>query len=165
MTPNAEKIATTSVFVTLNIKNDDNLDDKSEIQKVNASSDTVEVMSGDLPNKTETQKACSCSNVLENQPEQIPLTVAVISFKIDEVVWAKIKGHVHWPAKIKSFANSKMVIVVWFNDYRTTKIYRTQLFKFLNNFDEFAKRFDDTVGLKKAALEALSYYGTSVLNK
>lgn len=86
-----------------------------------------------------------------------------IEFKIDEVVWAKIKGHPHWPAKVKAFAN-KMVIVTWFNDYRTTKIYRTQLFKFLINYDEFSKKFGSTVGLEKAAHEALIYFGAS-LNK
>lgn len=95
------------------------------------------------------------------KPEEV-LTIAPIVFQIGEVVWAKIKGSAHWPAKIKSFPSSKMVIVVWFNDYRTTKIYRTQVFKFLIHFDTFAKSFDRVVGLKKAAQEGLIYYGSMI---
>ncbi|XP_055326601.1 uncharacterized protein LOC129580316 [Sitodiplosis mosellana] len=90
---------------------------------------------------------------------QLVKTVAQIIFKVDEVVWAKIKGHPHWPARIKCFPSAKMAIVVWFNDYRTTKIYRTQLHKFLTNFDKFAVRFRDTIGLETAAKEGLIYYG------
>lgn len=33
---------------------------------------------------------------------------------------------------------NKMVIVTWFNVYRTTKIYRTQMFIFLTNLDLYA---------------------------
>lgn len=93
---------------------------------------------------------------------QLVDTIALITFKVDEVVWAKIKGHPHWPAKIKCFPNAKMAIVVWFNDYRTTKVYRTQLHKFLINFDKFAVRFSDSIGLKTAAQEALIYFGHNV---
>lgn len=86
-------------------------------------------------------------------------TVAKIDFSINEVVWAKIRGYPAWPAKIKSFPNLKTAIVVWFNDYRTTKIYKTQLFKFLPFFDRNSVNFDKTIGLKKAAQEGLIYYG------
>lgn len=89
-------------------------------------------------------------------------TVARIDFKVNEVIWAKIKGHVHWPAKVKCFPSNKMVVVVWFNDYRTTKIYKTQMFKFLQNFDLYAKNFDSTIGLECAAKEALIYYGSNI---
>lgn len=89
----------------------------------------------------------------------VVLTIAPMIFKLGEVVWAKIKGSVHWPARIKSFPSNKMVTVVWFNDYRTTKIYRTQIFKYLLNFDTYAKNFDRVVGLEKAAKEGLILYG------
>lgn len=89
-------------------------------------------------------------------------TVAQIEFKIGEIVWAKIKGYAHWPAKIKSFPSSRMAEVIWFNDYRRTKVYKTQLFKFLINFDDFAKKFDDTIGLKTAAQEALICFGNNL---
>lgn len=93
---------------------------------------------------------------------KMPLTVATVEFQTGEVVWAKIRGYPHWPAKIKSFPSSKMALVVWFNDYRITKMYRTQLHKFLNNFDNFSKKFDQTIGLKTAAQEALIYYGQNI---
>lgn len=96
------------------------------------------------------------------QEQNVRNVIARIDNKIDEVVWAKIKGHTHWPAKIKAFPSSKMAIVVWFNDYRTTKIYRTQLFKFLVHFDEFSKKFDQIIGLETAAQEALIYFGQSL---
>lgn len=89
--------------------------------------------------------------------------VVKIEFRIGEVVWAKIKCFPAWPAKIKSAVSSKMVLVVWFNDYRVTKVYKTQLFKFLLNFDTFAKNFDNSIGLKTAAREALMYFGNSAL--
>lgn len=96
------------------------------------------------------------------QPNQYD--VVKIEYRIGEVVWAKIKGSPAWPAKIKFFASSRMVVVTWFNDYRTTKIYKTQLFKFLTHFDAFAKNFDSSIGLKTAAQEALIYYGNSFYN-
>lgn len=100
----------------------------------------------------------------EIQPNQFNI-IAKIEFKIDEVVWAKIKGYPAWPAKIKSFASSKMVVVIWFNDFRVTKVYKTQLFKFLKNFYKFAKSFDNSIGLKEAAQQALLYYGIAVFDK
>lgn len=56
-----------------------------------------------------------------------------------------------------------MVIVTWFNDYRTTKIYRTQIFKFLLDYDEYSKKLDETIGLRIAAQEALMCYGETFL--
>lgn len=56
-----------------------------------------------------------------------------------------------------------MIIVTWFNDYRTTKMYRTQIFKFLLHYDEYSKKFDETIGLRIAAQEALMCYGEKFL--
>lgn len=61
----------------------------------------------------------SQSTVLE------PNAIVKIEFRIGEVVWAKIKGFPAWPAKIKSVVSSKMILVVWFNDYRVTKVYNS----------------------------------------
>lgn len=58
--------------------------------------------------------------------------VAKIEFKINEVIWCKIRGWPAWPCRIRTFVKN-MAIVVWFNDYRITKVYRTQLQKFLTN--------------------------------
>lgn len=91
--------------------------------------------------------------------------VVKIEFCVDEIVWAKIKGFSHWPAKIRSFPSNKMAVIIWFNDYRKTKLYRTQLFKFLPNFDEFSKKFNDTVGLETAAKEALFCFGQNLFSK
>lgn len=55
-----------------------------------------------------------------------------------------------------------MVVVVWFNDYRTTKMYKSQIFKFLKNFDTYAVNFKNVVGLEKAAQEAMIYFGSSL---
>lgn len=93
---------------------------------------------------------------------QASTMVSQIQFSVGEIVWARIKGHPHWPARIVSFPSNKMAWVTWFNDYRKTKLYRTQLFKFLLNFDEFAKRFKDSVGLETAAREALICYGQNI---
>lgn len=86
-------------------------------------------------------------------------TVAKIEFKVGEIVWAKIKGWPTWPAQIKCFPSAKMAEIVWCNDYRKTRLYRTQMFKFLPNFDKFAVKFDTTVGLETAAKEGLIRYG------
>lgn len=58
--------------------------------------------------------------------------------------------------------SGRRAVVFWFNDYRKTNLYRTQIFKFLVNFDEFSKRFSDTVGLEAAAKEALIVYGQNI---
>lgn len=92
------------------------------------------------------------------------LELVKIDFRIGEVVWAKIKGFPCWPAKIKAHHPRNMATVIWFNDYRTTKVFKSQLFPFLKNFDQFAKQFDNSIGLKTAAQEALMYYG-SMLQK
>lgn len=84
-----------------------------------------------------------------------------IDFAINEVIWAKIKGHPYWPAKLRAFPSDKMALVIWFNDYRTTEVYRTQLFKLLINFDEYSKKFHQTIGLEAAAQEALMSYGSN----
>lgn len=89
-------------------------------------------------------------------------TVCKVQFKVGEIVWARIKGFPAWPAKVIAFPSNKMALVTWFNDYRKTKLYRTQMFKFLLHFDEFAKRFGDSVGLETAAREALISYGQDI---
>lgn len=95
------------------------------------------------------EQAISSSNAAP-----VNMTVARIPFVIGEVVWAKIRGWKHWPAKILSIS-PRQIEVEWFNDYRTTKIFRSQIYKFGPNFQMFAENFDSTVGLREAAEEAL----------
>lgn len=101
-------------------------------------------------------KLCACTALLErkcNGPMAMPSSTS--DFKLNEIVWAKIKGSPEWPAQIINFPTSKMALVVWFNDNRKTKVYRTQLYKFLSNYDKFSANFDKHIGLKTAAREAL----------
>lgn len=82
--------------------------------------------------------------------------ISLQQFAIGEVVFAKIKGSPHWPAKIVSFDNKRYEIF-WFNDYRTSKVFVSQLFKFEINFNEFAKKFQKNIALETASNEALIF--------
>lgn len=84
--------------------------------------------------------------------------VSVLEFARGEIVWGKLRGWPHWPAKIKRIEQKKYE-VVWFNDYRKSKLFRSQIYKFCKNFDEFSKKFGKTIGLETAAKEALLSMG------
>lgn len=119
-----------------------------------------------LPKENQCSDQVTMSTVNENiTVSTSSLQIAVVHFKVGEIVWAKIKGSPAWPAKILSFPSNKMALVEWFNDYRKTKIYRTQMHKFLVNFDRFAEHFDKSVGLHTAAREALHTFGNSLINE
>lgn len=92
----------------------------------------------------------------EEKPTTSDQTIARIPFTVGEVVWEKIRGSPHWPAKIQKIENRRFV-VEWFNDYRTTRLYRSQIYKFCPNFNVFSDKFDTTIGFKDAAEEALLY--------
>lgn len=83
-------------------------------------------------------------------------------FVLNEIVWAKIRGFVCWPAKIDRViaANrgATKYVVLWYNDYRRTTVFKSQIFKFLDSFEKFATKFDDVIGLKTAAFEAMYEY-------
>lgn len=91
--------------------------------------------------------------------------VAKHNFSVGEIVWAKIRGHSHWPAKVLSFISNGRAEVLWFNDYRSTKLYCSQLYKFMPNFEIFSMKFDVTVGLKAAAKEAMICYSKDMGQK
>lgn len=97
------------------------------------------------------------------------LTIAKPDFLVGDIIWAKIKGSVHWPAKIDRIltkANRVMMYeIIWYNDYRRSKIYRLQANKFLENFEQYASRFDDVIGLKTAAFEAMFEYRAKMIRK
>lgn len=88
-------------------------------------------------------------------------TVAVMPFSTGEVIWCKIRGAVHWPAKILQIG-TRQIEVEWFNDYRTSKVFRSQIYKFYPNFRLFAEKFDTTVGLKAAAQEAMIHIADKI---
>lgn len=108
-------------------------------------------------------------NNAEKNDVRIPLTIAVPEYTLRQIVWGRIKGSVPWPAKIDRIittAKGKLTYeLLWYNDYRRTKVQRLQVFKFLENFDEFAKNFDSTVGLKTAAFEAMYEYRQRINKK
>lgn len=83
-------------------------------------------------------------------------TVALIDFSINEVVWCKLKGSNHWPARIVAI-EPKKIEVFWFNDYRVSKVFRSQLFKFEANFKTFGKKCEKDIKLGTATKEALIY--------
>lgn len=70
--------------------------------------------------------------------QQSPLAsdgvVAMVSFKVGDVVWCKLKGHPIWPAKVKDISgkNNQQFTIVWFKDYRISKVHRNQLSSFEN---------------------------------
>lgn len=88
--------------------------------------------------------------------------VAVPEYSIKDIVWCRIKGSCHWPARVERITSTLngnlMYEVFWYNDYRRSKVGRLQIFKFLENFERFAVKFNDVVGLKTAAFEAMYEY-------
>lgn len=89
------------------------------------------------------------------------LDIAKVDFRVGDVVWAKISRYPHWPAKIERIygVRNRMVELLWINDYRRTKVYKTQLQDFLKNFDSHREMFLKHVGLEAAAKEAMIYIG------
>lgn len=84
-------------------------------------------------------------------------TVCTMQFQVGDVIWGKIRGWPHWPCKILEMDARRIRYKVWwFNDYRTTNLYRSQIYKFPGCFDIFAEKFDTTVGLKDAVKEAMT---------
>lgn len=110
------------------------------------------------PNKKEGHQISSTATLSENasKPNASSSKVACYPFIIDEVIWGKIRGSTHWPAKVLSI-EKRTFKVEWFNDYRTTQLYLSQMYKFCPNFYKFSLKFDTVVGLKDAAEEALLY--------
>lgn len=105
----------------------------------------------------------SSQNVVTNSNISNEKTIMKIPFRIGEVVWCKIRGSSHWPARILSFDNRRYD-VHWFNDYRRSKVFVSQLFKFEKYFHEFAKKFSSSIGLETAAKEAVIYLASRKQN-
>lgn len=80
-------------------------------------------------------------------------------FRVGQVVWAKLRGFPCWPAKIERIGGEKkqFIEIFWFNDYRRSKVFRSQLFDFHKHFARFAIGFENHIGLETAAKEALIY--------
>lgn len=87
--------------------------------------------------------------------------IAQNDFDIGEIVWCKLKGHNHWPCKIENFDHGK-IVVRWFNDYRYSTVFKSQLFKFSENCEAFSKK--KSVALQIAIKEALIMYRNKKIN-
>ena len=98
---------------------------------------------------------------LANDLANESMTVANLDFAVNEIVWTKVRGFATWPARIERIittpAGRTMYEIYWFSDYRRSKVFRLQVFKFLENFEKFAMKFDEVVDLK-TAFEAMYTY-------
>lgn len=103
----------------------------------------------------EQQKIATCSSSDTGKIVCKPVTtIATPGFAIGEIVWGRIKGWPHWPGKVKRIESNRFEII-WFNDYRTSKLSKNQIFKFHSNFTEFTQGAHLKVGLSTAVKEAL----------
>lgn len=120
--------------------------------------DSTKLTDGKKTKLSENLPATEIQEISETQNTQLTekiQTVAALDYQIDEIVWGKNRGWPHWPAKIISIDNRRCN-VEWCNDYRKSKLFKTQLFKFSDdNFKNFAKKFPTSIGLQTAAKEAL----------
>lgn len=65
--------------------------------------------------------------------------IAFQQFSVNEVIWGKQRGYPHWPGKIVKILQNKYEIF-WFNDYRKSNMFPSQLFKFKPKLVEFSKK-------------------------
>lgn len=115
------------------------------------------------------QKSSSKSSTTTKEPitvDSLPTaanTIALLPFQTGEIVWGKINGWPHWPAKITKIilpTSKRTPIryeVYWFNDYRYTKIFSSQSSKFYSNYDEYSAMGETRIGLKTAVREAVMH--------
>lgn len=87
-------------------------------------------------------------------------------FLAGDIVWTKLRGYPAWPSRIERIYGEKnqMAEVWWFNDYRRSKVYKSQLQSFLRNFKANSNAFKHHIGLETAAKEAMMYIGSKFNN-
>lgn len=147
-------------------KSDCNFDDiatkKIKLTK-NTTIETLEVnISEENSDEINSTEATKPNQIITDSNESASIkTVAVAPFALGEVIWGKIRGWPHWPAKVIAIERNR-INVEWFNDYRTSKLYRSQIFKFYPNYDIFSEKFSSSVGLESAAKEALCYIASKL---
>lgn len=136
---------------------------RSKRRKLENGAEIVDIKNKKSENLNET-KAKFSNEIVDkknNTTEKNAVTiVAKIPFVVNEVIWAKLRGwSYHWPARITKIFSGKVYRfeVYWFNDYRTSKIFRSQIYKFGPNFSMFSENFDNVPGLRQAAEEATVY--------
>lgn len=101
-------------------------------------------------------------------PEVSPIKnqLALPDFSTNEIIWARIRGHPYWPAKVMRIygVRLQMLEILWLNDYRRSKINKGQAKKFLKHFEEYAAAFSKHVGLETAAKEGMIYIASMKSN-
>lgn len=77
------------------------------------------------------------------------------NFEIGSIVWCKLKGFRHYPAKIVSFFQKKY-LVRWYNDYRLSSVFTSQL----QPFSKYCLVYSENVSISLATAikEALIEY-------
>lgn len=120
-------------------------------------------ISSDVINQSEyeivTRKPDSKARKESNSEEKMNSNIVAEVYGLNEIIWGKLKGSVHWPAKIIAIL-PRQYEVIWLNDYRKSKLFRSQMCKFTNsNFKQFSCNFGTTIGVETAAKEALIMIG------
>lgn len=90
-----------------------------------------------------------------------------MDIQMNEVVWAKISGYPEWPAKVDRIygIRNQMCEIVWFNDYRRTKLHKGQLKNFVSDFENHRSNIPNYIGLEAAIKEALMYLASQLAKK
>lgn len=116
------------------------------------------------PNEKRRKYEIKCDEHEENRTNGNQ--VALPDFVVGDIVWAKLRRHPFWPARIERIygIRNQMLEIYWMNDYRRSKIYKSQIQSFLPNFRTHSALFDAHVGLETAAKEAMLYLANK-LNK
>lgn len=162
---NKEKVVQTinTLQKTAKRKNDDQLNGynlrskKPKLNEVVNNHEEILATTCEQPKMTtcEQRKIATCSSSDNGKIVYKPVTtIAAPGFAIGEIVWGRIKGWPHWPGKVKRIESNRFEII-WFNDYRTSKLSKNQIFKFHSNFTEFTQEAHLKVGLSTAVKEAL----------
>lgn len=110
-------------------------------------------LASNVPNGKKTSK--------KTKPKKIKIphnAIALLDYSIGEIVWCKLKGWPHWPCKILDIEYKRSVIylVYWFKDnHRTSKVFKSQLFKFKENFKTLSENGSENAQLEAAIKEGI----------
>lgn len=116
---------------------------------------------GSAEKQERSKKKPETNEMIGTTNERNNTQIARIQFREGDVIWAKIRGSPHWPAKIEEILHGRtqMYKIYWFNDYRRSKVYGTQIQKFFDHFNEHENTIAHHVGLEMAVKEAIIYIG------
>lgn len=136
---------------------------RSKLNKSNENR-TNEKKVGGLKRKSENINDRNSESTSAKRRKLEPNEIAELEYSIGEVIWAKIRGFPCWPARIVGIKSGKTQSydIIWFNDYRRSNVFKTQIFKFHPNYERFSIKFSTHMGLETAAKEALIHLGSNL---